>query len=196
MKLCAFILQLPLAVLLASWCPLAAQETSGPSLLELAALVPPVPPPKQPVPSLATLIGDCASGQPHVANGATDSKGVRPVGDLTTYRALIQIISAPNAFVRARASAGWPSQDRRNVLGFLRAGSYVWAEGPLKDGDPSAGVGWAVPVHDLSGKDCRAYLSNTVVRVLFNGPMTQSQFDRIVAEQAATSANPSTVERK
>jgi hypothetical protein len=75
-------------------------------------------------------------------------------------------------------------------------GSYVWAEGPLKDDDASAGVGWAVPVRDLNGKDCRAYVSSLVVRVLFNGRMTQSELDRIIAEQAAKSANPSTVERK
>jgi hypothetical protein len=174
-----------LVLLLASCQALAAQEASGPSLPELAALVPPAPPPKQPVPSLASLIGDCAAGQPLLANGATESKGARPVGDLASYATLIQIVSSPSGFVRARANADWSNKDRRNVLGFLRAGSYVWAEGPLKNGDFSAGIGWAVPVRDPGGKDCRAYLSQSVVRILLNGRMSQAEFDRIMTEEAS-----------
>jgi len=125
-----------------------------------------------------------------------DSSGAHPVGDLTNYTSLIQINSAPNGFVRARASAEWPSDVRGNVLGFLRTGSYVWAEGPLKNDGYSAGLGWAVPVRDLSGKECRAYVSSTLVRVLRNGPMIQSELDRINMEQASKIPEPSAAERK
>jgi len=179
-------------------CPaLAAQDvSSSPTLPELASLVPPVPLPAHPVPSPAILIGVCASGQTFLANGSNDGNGARPVGDLAGYRALIQIVSVPNGFVRARASAEWPIDVRGNVLGFLRTGSYVWAEGPLKNGSYSAGLGWAVPVRDLSGRECRAYVSSTVVRVLFNGPMTQSELDRIIAEQRSKHPEPSTAEQK
>lgn len=182
---------LALAAMLTCCPALAVQETSGPTLPELAALIPPAPLPKEAVPSFAVLIGDCAAGQPILVSGEMDSGGARPVGDLTSYTTLIQIIAVPNGFARARANAIWDNDDRRNVLGFLRAGSYVWAEGPLKNGEFSAGLGWAVPVRDLSGKECRAYLSHTVVRVIFNGQMTQSDLDRITAEQASKFPEPS-----
>jgi hypothetical protein len=114
-------------------------------------------------PTLTPLIGSCSAGAPILEDGSPDPKGVRPVGELTQYSQLVWIRESDSGFVRARADAQWGANDPRNVLGYLPAGSYVWAEGPLKNAAVSAGPGFAVPVRDLSGRTCRVYLSHTVV---------------------------------
>ena len=110
------------------------------------------------------LLGSCGAGAPiRAEDGTLDPKGARPIGEPSAYSRVIRIKGSESGFVRARADAQWSSDDLRNVLGYLPAGSTVRAEGPLKNADYSAGVGYAVAVRDLAGRTCRAYLSHTVV---------------------------------
>ena len=135
----------------------------GPSLAELRHLMPPGDIAPTAEPTLTPLIGSCRVGTPILADGSIDPEGVRPVGDLTKYSQLVWVRESDSGFVRARADAQWVADDLRNVLGYLPAGSHVWAEGPLRNASFSAGPGFAIPVRDLSGRTCRVYISHTVV---------------------------------
>jgi hypothetical protein len=136
---------------------------NGPSLAELRRLMPPANVAPNAEPALAPLIGSCSAGTPLLADGSPDPEGVRPVGELTKYSQLVRIRESDFGFVRARADAQWAADESRNILGYLPAGSFVWAEGPLKNAAVSAGPGFAVPVRDLSGRSCRVYISQTVI---------------------------------
>ena len=133
----------------------------GLSLRELRFLTPTVSATSSAQPTF--LIGSCSAGTPLSASGSPDPNGTRPIGDLSRYSRLIRIRKSDSGFVRARADAQWDVEELRNVLGYLPAGLEVWAEGPLKNADVSAGIGFAVPVRDLIGNTCRAYLSATVI---------------------------------
>ena len=135
----------------------------GPSLEELRHLMPPANSLPNAEPTLTPLIGSCSAGTPILADGSPDPEGVRPVGDLTRYSQLVWIRESEFGFVRARADAQWVADENRNVLGYLPADSYVWADGPVSNAAFSAGLGFAVPVRDLSGRTCRVYISHTVV---------------------------------
>jgi len=126
------------------------------------------PPPPADPPPLAALVGDCDGGTPLTAEGVEEGPA-HEVGDLAAYDVLVRIADVPEGYVRARADAHWTS-DRRNVLGYLPAGTSLWAQGPLKDTEGSGGLGYAVPVRDLAGATCRAYISYTVVASPTLGP--------------------------
>ena len=69
-------------------------------------------------------------------------------------------------FVRVRANAVWPSSDLSNVIGQLLPHTWVRGEGPLKNADGSAGIGYAIAVVDREGHHCRGYLHEGVVDVI------------------------------
>ncbi|MCC7109708.1 MAG: hypothetical protein IT382_10495 [Deltaproteobacteria bacterium] len=65
--------------------------------------------------------------------------------------------------IRVRANAVFNGDDLGNMIGTLRSGSCVRAEGPLKDLDVPGGIGWAIPVEDDLGQRCRGYVAEHVV---------------------------------
>jgi hypothetical protein len=163
------------------------KSPAGPDLAELARSTAPAPPPTTPTPTLAKLIGSCDAGSPiNLDDSSLEAGGGRPVGPLSTYTALLQIAQSDSGFVRARANAVWDASDLRNLLGLLRSGSYVWAEGPLHDNRVSAGIGYAVPVRDQNGRECRAYVSGlNVIPLWSGGPISADALRQLLAKRKA-----------
>ena len=166
---------------------LADRSPDGRSLAELARLIAPAPPPTTPTPTLAKLIGSCDAGSPiNLDDSSLEAGGGRPVGTLSTYTTLLQIGESDSGFVRARANAVWDASDLRNLLGLLRSGSYVWAEGPLHDNRVSVGIGYAVPVRDLNGHECRVYVAGLNVTPLwYGGPISADALRKLLAKRKA-----------
>lgn len=147
----------------------ASPNDSGLSLAELRRVTPTLDAKAGGTVLPVALLGSCSAGAPILPEGSLDPEGVHPIGELTAYSRIIRIRNTDSGFVRARADAQWSADDLRNLLGYLPAGSTVSAEGPLKNAAFSAGIGYAVPVRDLAGKTCRAYLSQTVVEEVLPG---------------------------
>lgn len=86
------------------------------------------------------------------------------MGNLAAYRRWsLTLGDGELGHVRVRSCAVWPAEDLRNVLGSIAAGERVPAFGPLKHEPFSAGVGYVVPLVDPAGRQCRGYVSHTVI---------------------------------
>lgn len=99
-----------------------------------------------------TLIdGSCADGN--------------ELGDVAQYTVRLRAKQNSIGFIRVRRDAIWTLEDLSNVLGTVPCGTLLWGQGPLKNAEYSAGVGYAVAVRDAQGRQCRGYVSYTVVEV-------------------------------
>jgi len=95
--------------------------------------------------------------------------GGREIGDLSNYSFRLRAKSNTLGFIRVRRQAIWDVEDTESVLGTVPCGTLLWGNGPLKNAEFSAGVGYAVPLRDAGGNQSRGYVSYTVVDVL-SGP--------------------------
>lgn len=95
-------------------------------------------------------------------------EGGRELGALADYSIRLRAKQGSLGFIRVRREAKWPAENLSNVLGTVPCGTILWGQGPLKnaDDDGSCGVGYAVAVRDSQGRQCRGYVSYTVVEVL------------------------------
>jgi hypothetical protein len=115
----------------------------------------------QPSEDVLRVDGSCAAAHSIDAEGIAATTPARPVGDVARYRVPLWLTEER---VRVRANAMWDGADLRNVIGTARGGRWVLGEGPLRDAELGAGIGYAVVVEDPSGQRCRGYVSITVVR--------------------------------
>ena len=112
------------------------------------------------VPAATSLPGDKLT----LIEGSCE--GGRELGDPSHYS--VRLRAKPNTlgFIRVRSWASWPAGDPSNVLGTVPCGAILWGEGPLKNAEYSCGIGYAVALRDSQGRQCRGYVSYTVVEVL------------------------------
>lgn len=96
-------------------------------------------------------------------------EGGRELGDLSSYGVRLRAKPDSLGFIRVRREAVWTLEDLSNVLGTVPCGTILWGEGPLKNAEYSMGVGYAVAVRDSQCRQCRGYVSYTVVEVLVRG---------------------------
>jgi len=90
----------------------------------------------------------------------------RELGDLAGYSIRLRAKQNSLGFIRVRRDAIWTLEDLSNVLGTVPCGTLLWGQGPLKNAEHSMGVGYAVAVRDAQGRQCRGYVSYTVVEVV------------------------------
>ena len=105
-----------------------------------------------PADKLTMIEGSCAGG--------------RELVDLADYRVRLRAKQNSLGFIRIRREAIWTLEDLSNVLGTVPCGTILWGRGPVKNADYSMGVGYAVAVRDAQGRQCRGYVSYTVVDVV------------------------------
>jgi hypothetical protein len=118
-------------------------------------------------PRVVRMEGSCAAGRPIAASGAVKDEHVAAVGDVAEYRVCLRVTPGEGQeHARIRANAVWPAEDMRNVLGRVPAGALLWGQGPLKNAEFSAGIGYAVAVQDDRGETCRGYIAGLVVEVV------------------------------
>lgn len=110
---------------------------------------------------VVALEGSCRAARVIDAQGIALAPA-RPAGDLARYHTPLVVVGDER--VRVRANAMWPADDLRNVIGTISAGVRLLGDGPLKDSEVSAGVGYAIAVADSSGRRCRGYVSLLVAR--------------------------------
>ena len=92
-------------------------------------------------------------------------KECREVGDTLLYRILVHIRKNNLGCVRVRkdASCFEVPNCEFNVVGKIKDDLWVYASGPLKNAEFSAGIAYAIIVKDLSSKFSRGYLSESVI---------------------------------
>ncbi len=98
-----------------------------------------------------------------------------PMGDLRAYSGSSGRLVPSDIGIRVRTCAVWPAEDLRNVIGVIEAERHVPLFGPLKHEAFSAGIGYAVPLVDPEGANCRGYVSATVVERVESHPDTSYQ---------------------
>ena len=91
--------------------------------------------------------------------------GGKPLGEISWYTTKLRIKKNGLGYARIRSRAFFDSAND-NVIGTVRCGTILWGEGPLKDGETSAGIGYAVAIRDSLGNIRRGYISYTVVEVI------------------------------
>jgi hypothetical protein len=128
-------------------------------------------------PAPAVAPGDAAgpAGQiPHApeegAGVAADVRGscrwARPAGALETYRVRLRAQDTGLGVIRVRTTADFDDGDLANVMGEVPSGTLLFGQGPLKEADYSAGIGYAVVVRGHDNRLCRGYVSAGVVDVV------------------------------
>ena len=92
----------------------------------------------------------------------------REIGSLDQYSIRMKVGTSPtdSISVRSDASCFEIQSCGHNILGKIKSGTIVYAQGPLKNADYSAGIAYAFPVKDQDGNICRAYLSYLNVEVI------------------------------
>lgn len=104
--------------------------------------------------------GSCARGRRLDAEGRERGPAM-PAGAPDRYQHPLWVTEER---VRVRANAAWPEGDQRNVIGTIAGHRLILGQGPLRDAEVRAGVGYAIVVQDARGRRCRGYLSLTVLR--------------------------------
>ncbi len=157
---------------LGRWAPV--RSASAPSLVVIAALAgcTSVEPPRE----MAQGGAEPASAEPGgpiplepiaVDRSCTHAP---PMGDLQAYSGSSGRLVASEMGIRVRTCAVWPAKDLRNVIGVIEPELRVPLFGPLKHEAFSAGIGYAVPLVDPDGSNCRGYVSATVVEGVESHP--------------------------
>ena len=108
-----------------------------------------------------------ASPDPALDARAADIRGscafARPPGTASEYPRREIIASARGGWQGVRATATFSPDspdDRSNLLGEIRAGTLVYAAGPLASGTGGT-IGFAVLIRDPAGLVCRGYIRAT-----------------------------------
>lgn len=85
----------------------------------------------------------------------------REIGNLDQYSIKMKVGTSPTDSIHVRSDASCFEIKRchHNILGKIKSGTIIYAQGPLKNRDFSAGIAYAFPVKDKNGNICRAYLS-------------------------------------
>jgi hypothetical protein len=86
-----------------------------------------------------------------------------PMGQIRAYAGGSATLVSSSTDVRVRSCPVWPADDLSNVLGVLPSGARIPVFGPLKHESWGAGIGYAVPLVDPRGVECRGYVSATVL---------------------------------
>lgn len=107
--------------------------------------------------SIPLISGSCENG--------------REVGDMEQYTIKMRVGTSPtdSISVRSDASCFEIKSCGHNILGRIKSGTIIYAQGPLKNADYSAGIAYAFPVRDSKGNICRGYLSYLNVQPISMG---------------------------
>lgn len=112
--------------------------------------------------SCAPLPGDDpqAEGDTAAAHLANSPRAALPESEYD-----LRLFIPPNSLgsVRLRSRLSFDAQDLRNVLGHAPTNTIVAAQGPMKNGPVSMGIGYALRLRDRQGLECEGYVSGTVV---------------------------------
>ena len=105
-----------------------------------------------------TTIGKKDDSIPQISGSC--EKG-REVGNLEQYSIKMKVGSSESDSISVRSDASCFNLEGcdHNILGKIKSGTIIYAQGPLKNSDFSAGLAYAFPVKDRNGNVCRGYLS-------------------------------------
>jgi hypothetical protein len=95
--------------------------------------------------------------------------GAEPLGPAEAYKHLIRAKENTLGIVRVRSNGRFVAGEDENVLGEVKSGALLHAQGPLKNADYGKSKAYAVVVRDPKGKLCRGYVSTLYVDLVKAG---------------------------
>jgi hypothetical protein len=126
------------------------------------------PAPKS-APASAASAPASAPGGSLAAALAGSCDGAEPLGPAEAYKHLVRAKENTLGIVRVRSNGRFIAGEDENVLGEVKSGVLLYAQGPLKSADYGKSKAYAVVVRDLKGKLCRGYVSTLYVDLVKAG---------------------------
>lgn len=140
-----------------------------PAIIAAGILIAALPPRGgvEPDPEILKAIAADDAKIAHIVLINGDCSKASPLGDITDYTVKLRAKHSHLGFIRIRSRALFDAETD-NVLGTVPGGTILWGQGPLKDGEISDGLGYAVAIRDKDGNIRRGYVSLTVVDVILS----------------------------
>jgi hypothetical protein len=110
-----------------------------------------------------------APGEALAAALAGSCDGAEPLGPAEVYKHLVRAKENSLGIVRVRSNGRFVAGEDENVLGEVKSGALLYAQGPIKNADYGKSKAYAVAVRDTKGKLCRGYVSTLYVDLVKAG---------------------------